>query len=175
MRRSPDPHADGNGHRDRGPDRHADGDGHRDRGPDRHGHRYRRGDVGPNPLPSPLDREPGTARLLAVLAAFATLPPTTKRVRGKLTVRFKKPPAGYAVKSVTVKVNAKKVATLKGTKLNRPFYLRRLSEAELHGRGVRRAHQRQGPDGAAPVRPRVSSCATLHRARRRRWARFDFR
>ena len=81
----------------------------------------------PNPLPLPAPTaSPAPPASSPALAAFATLPPTTKCVRGKLTVRFKKPPAGYAVKSVTVKVNAKKVATLKGTKLNRPFYLRKL-------------------------------------------------
>jgi hypothetical protein len=44
----------------------------------------------------------------------------------KLTVRFKKPPKGYVVKAVTVKVNAKKVATIKGAKLKKPLYLRKL-------------------------------------------------
>ena len=50
-----------------------------------------------------------------------------KCVKGrKLTLRFKRPPKGYTVKTVTVKVNTKKLATLKGAKLKRPYYLRKL-------------------------------------------------
>ena len=133
MRRSSDPHADGNGHRDRGPDRH--GHGHPPPPPPP-GHRHTAtatatatltANSEPNPLPLPAPTaSPAPPASSPAPAAFTTLPPTTKCVRSKLTVRFKKPPAGYAVKSVTVKVNAKKVATLKGTKLNRPFYLRKL-------------------------------------------------
>ena len=43
-----------------------------------------------------------------------------------LTVRFNHPPPGYAARSVTVKVNAKRVATLKGKALQQPLYLRKL-------------------------------------------------
>jgi hypothetical protein len=39
---------------------------------------------------------------------------------------MKKPPKGYTVKSVTVKVNAKRVATLKANALKKPLYLRKL-------------------------------------------------
>jgi hypothetical protein len=44
----------------------------------------------------------------------------------KLTVRLKRPPKGYTVKAVTVKVNAKRVATLKAKALKKPLYLRKL-------------------------------------------------
>ena len=54
-------------------------------------------------------------------------PAATKCVKGrKLTLRFKRPPKGYTVKTVTVKVNKKKLATLKGAKLRKPYYLRKL-------------------------------------------------
>ena len=56
-----------------------------------------------------------------------SLPAASKCVRGrKLTVRFKKPPKGYSVKTITVRVNSKKVATIKGAKLKKPLYLRKL-------------------------------------------------
>ena len=44
----------------------------------------------------------------------------------KLTVRMKRPPKGYTVKTVTVKVNNKRVATLKAKALKKPLYLRKL-------------------------------------------------
>ena len=44
----------------------------------------------------------------------------------KLTVRLKRPPKGYTVKTATVKVNGKRVATMSGKRLKRPLYLRKL-------------------------------------------------
>jgi hypothetical protein len=55
------------------------------------------------------------------------MPAASKCVRNrKLTVRFKKPPKGYSVKTITVRVNNRKVATIKGAKLKKPLYLRKL-------------------------------------------------
>jgi len=63
----------------------------------------------------------------SAIADFTSLPAASKCVRGrKLTVRFKKPPKGYSVKTITVRVNNKKVATIKGAKLKKPLYLRKL-------------------------------------------------
>ena len=124
--------------------RGADADAHRDPHSDSHGHRDRDPHLSPSatptvtPAPHPprsvpvalaRPRPPRTrpARPPPAIADFTTLPAATKCVRGrKLTVRFKNPPKGYTVKTVTVKVNAKKVATLKGAKLKQPLYLRKL-------------------------------------------------
>ena len=63
-------------------------------------------------------RDAGAAartRAPSAIADFTTLPAASQCVRNrKLTVRMKRPPKGYTVKTVTVKVNAKRVATLKG-------------------------------------------------------------
>ena len=83
----------------------------------------------PSPTPS---ADAGPARVAAGerRARSPTSPPCPRRTKcvsgRKLTLRFKRPPKGYTVKTVTVKVNAKKVATLKGAKLKRPYYLRKL-------------------------------------------------
>ncbi|HEY6887878.1 MAG TPA: hypothetical protein VI300_08865, partial [Solirubrobacter sp.] len=75
----------------------------------------------PTAQPSPPPAAP------SAIADFTTLPATSICIRGrKLTVKLKKPPKGYVVKTVTVKVNAKKVATLKGKQLKKPLYLRKL-------------------------------------------------
>ena len=122
-------HADRDG--DPTPTRHPDAD--RDR--HRDGHRDRDRDAPPaarlpapptptrtRPIPRPATRPRPTA-----IADFTTLPAASKCVRDrKLTVRFKRPPKGYTVKTVTVKVNAKRVATLKGKQLKKPLYLRKL-------------------------------------------------
>jgi hypothetical protein len=82
----------------------------------------------PLPLPpaTPTATPPPIARPRAI-ADFTTLPAASRCVRGrKLTLRFKRPPKGYAVKAVKVRVNARKVATLKGSRLKRPYYLRKL-------------------------------------------------
>jgi hypothetical protein len=80
----------------------------------------------PTPTPSPQPQSPPPAAPSAI-ADFTTLPAASKCVRGrKLTVKFRKPPKGYTVKAITVKVNAKKVATVKGKRLKKPLYLRRL-------------------------------------------------
>jgi hypothetical protein len=77
----------------------------------------------PVPTPNPTPAPPGPS----AIADFTTLPATSRCVRGrKLTVRFRKPPKGYVVKSVTVKVNRKRVAKVKGAKLKKPLYLRKL-------------------------------------------------
>jgi hypothetical protein len=81
----------------------------------------------PSPTPSPQPQPPAGPSEPSAIADFTTLPAASKCVRGrKLTVRLKKPPKGYVVKAVTVKVNAKKVATLKGKQLKKPLYLRKL-------------------------------------------------
>ncbi len=86
----------------------------------------------PLPVPVPLATAsptptPAAPAPVSAIADFTTLPAASTCVRGrKLTLRFKKPPKGYVVKTVTVKVNTKKVATLKGAKLKKPFYLRKL-------------------------------------------------
>ncbi|WP_211233020.1 hypothetical protein [Solirubrobacter soli] len=73
------------------------------------------------PTPTPTQAPP------SAIADFTTLPAASKCIRGrKLTIKFKKPPKGYTVKTVTVKVNAKKVATVKGKQLKKPLYLRKL-------------------------------------------------
>jgi hypothetical protein len=77
----------------------------------------------PPPAPQPTPKPAGPS----AIADFTTLPKASTCIRGrKLTVRFKTPPKGYTVKAVTVKVNAKKVATVEGAKLKRPLYLRKL-------------------------------------------------
>jgi hypothetical protein len=77
----------------------------------------------PAPTPGPLAPAP----TLSAIADFTTLPAASQCVRNhKLTLRMKRPPKGYTVKTVTVKVNAKRVATLKAKALKKPFYLRRL-------------------------------------------------
>ena len=73
--------------------------------------------------PRPTRRRRGPS----AIADFTTLPAASTCVKArKLTIRFKKPPKGYTVKTVTVKVNAKKVATVKGKQLKKPLYLRKL-------------------------------------------------
>ena len=116
-------------------------------------------DPAPNPLPVPRRRRRPTPAPPAVppptpsaIADFTTLPAASKCVRGrKLTLRFKRPPKGYTVKTVTVKVNAKKVATLKGAKLKRPFYLRKLPPRDVHRHGLDHAEEGQGTDRAAAL------------------------
>jgi hypothetical protein len=77
----------------------------------------------PTPAPGPLAPAP----MPRAIADFTTLPPASQCVRNrKLTVRLKRPPKGYTVKTVTVKLNTKRVATLKGKKLKKPLYLRKL-------------------------------------------------
>ncbi|HEX6021615.1 MAG TPA: hypothetical protein VFZ00_06430 [Solirubrobacter sp.] len=79
------------------------------------------GDTQPSPLPQQTTVTPSAIR------DFTTLPAASRCVRNrKLTVRFKKPPKGYAVKTITVRVNGRKVATVKGAKLKKPLYLRKL-------------------------------------------------
>ena len=81
----------------------------------------------PAPTATPAPSPPAAPAPPSAIADFTTLPAASKCVRGrKLTVKFKKPPKGYVVKTVTVKVNAKKVATVKGKKLKQPLYLRKL-------------------------------------------------
>ena len=82
----------------------------------------------PSATPTATPAPPVTQEAPAPKAAdFTTLPAATKCVKGrKLTLRFKRPPKGYTVKTVTVKVNKKKLATLKGAKLRKPYYLRKL-------------------------------------------------
>ena len=95
--------------------------------------------VTPDPLPAPppprLRRRrrrpargrPAPAPAPRAIADFTTLPAASQCVRNrKLTLRMKRPPKGYTVKTVTVKVNAKRVATLKTKALKKPFYLRKL-------------------------------------------------
>jgi hypothetical protein len=87
------------------------------------------GDPSPQPNPLPLQT---TATGPSAIADFTSLPAASKCVRNrKLTVRFKKPPKGYAVKSITVRVNKKKVATIKGAKLKKPLYLRKLPKGSF--------------------------------------------
>ena len=63
----------------------------------------------------------------SAIADFTTLPAASKCVRNrKLTVRMKRPPKGYTVKTITVRVNGKRVATIKGRQLKKPLYLRKL-------------------------------------------------
>jgi hypothetical protein len=79
------------------------------------------GDPAPDPQPQQTSVSP------SAITDFTTLPAASKCVRNrKLTVRFKKPPKGYSVKTITVRVNGTKVATIKGAKLKKPLYLRRL-------------------------------------------------
>lgn len=84
----------------------------------------------PQPVPSPTatpTAAPAPADGPDAIRDFTTLPAASKCVRGrKLTLRLKRPPKGYTVKTVTVKVNAKKVATLEGKRLKKPLYLRKL-------------------------------------------------
>ena len=80
---------------------------------DRLGHRGPDGLTRSDPttrLPRPDHPTPGPS----AINDFTTLPAASKCVRNrKLTVRMKRPPKGYTVKTVTVKVNNKRVATLK--------------------------------------------------------------
>ena len=122
--------ADADAHRDA---RARDGDGVSDRHPDPVRDRDARAGPAPAPAGDP-DRHPDAAQPSPptpagppAIADFTTLPAASSCVRGrKLTIKFKKPPKGYVVKTVTVKVNAKKVATLKGKQLKKPLYLRKL-------------------------------------------------
>jgi hypothetical protein len=80
----------------------------------------------PLPAPTPAPK-PNAKAAPRAIADFTTLPAASKCVRGrKLTLRLKRPPKGYVVKRVTVKVNKKTVATLTGKRLKRPLHLRRL-------------------------------------------------
>jgi len=95
-------------------------------------------DPSPQPLPAPPaptatpDPAVQSNASPSAIADFTSLPAASKCVRGrKLTVRFKKPPKGYAVKTITVRVNSKKVATIKGAKLKKPLYLRKLPKGSF--------------------------------------------
>ena len=131
-RRAQPPDPDAHPDRDRHAHRVSDPDCHTHADP--HGHSDRHPVPGPAPAtpPRPRPRPPAPIPLPArrapsAIADFTTLPAASTCVRNrKLTVRFKKPPKGYVVKTVTVKVNAKQVATLKGAKLKQPLYLRKL-------------------------------------------------
>ena len=81
----------------------------------------------PAPTATPAPSPPAAPAPPSAIADFTTLPAASKCVRGrKLTVRFKSRRRATSVKTVTVKVNAKKVATVKGKKLKQPLYLRKL-------------------------------------------------
>jgi hypothetical protein len=82
----------------------------------------------PLPLPAPSPTAVPATVPAPAATAFVALPSASKCVRrgGKLTVRFPKPPAGQEVQAVTVKLNAKRLATLKGKTLQKPFYVRKL-------------------------------------------------
>lgn len=94
-------------------------------------------DPDPNPLPvsatpaatptPQLQPQPQPPAAPRAIADFTTLPAASACVRGhKLTLTFKRPPAGYTVKAVSVKVNGKRVARLSGARLKKPYYLRKL-------------------------------------------------
>jgi hypothetical protein len=79
------------------------------------------------PTPTATPTPPAPSPPPTAIADFTTLPAASQCVRNrKLTVRLKRPPKGYTVKLVTVKVNAKRVATLKAKALTKPLYLRKL-------------------------------------------------
>jgi hypothetical protein len=94
----------------------------------------------PSPQPLPPQPTPSATPDPAIqsnaspsaIADFTSLPAASRCVRNrKLTVRFKKPPKGYSVKTMTVRVNGKKVATIKGAKLKKPLYLRKLPKGSF--------------------------------------------
>ena len=139
-------------------DRDADTDGRppRRRRPRRHGDRD--ADPSPQPLPAPptpptpdpaaaVQRDPGPS----AIADFTTLPAASKCVRGrKLTVRFKKPPKGYVVKAVTVKVNARRSRRSRA-QAQEAALPAQAAERDVHRHRLDHADQGQGPDGATTV------------------------
>ncbi len=107
--------------------------------------------VSPTPTPDPLPLQNQVAPPSAI-ADFTTLPAASKCVRGrKLTVRLKRPPKGYTVKTATVKVNGKRVATMSGKRLKRPLYLRKLPKGTFTVTGDDQAHEGQGADREAAL------------------------
>jgi hypothetical protein len=81
----------------------------------------------PTPTPTAIPTPPPSPAPPSAISDFTTLPAASQCVKNrKLTLRMKRPPKGYMVKTVTVKVNAKRVATLKSKALKKPLYLRKL-------------------------------------------------
>ncbi len=88
----------------------------------------------------------------SAIADFTTLPAASQCVRNrKLTVRMKKPPKGYTVKTVTVKVNAKRVATLKAQGAQEAAVPAQAAARDVHRDGLDQADEGQGPDRATPL------------------------
>ena len=124
-------------------------DGHGDRRPV-----TRRPDPNPLPVsatpaatPTPqLQPQPQPPAAPRAIADFTTLPAASACVRGrKLTLTFKRPPTGYTVKTVSVKVNGKRVATLSGARLKKPLLPAQAAARRLHGHGHDHPDQGQGP------------------------------
>ena len=84
------------------------------------------GNAPPNPQPQQTTVTP------SAIADFTTLPAASKCVRSrKLTVRFKKPPKGYSVKTVTVNVNAQEGRDDQGRQAQEAAYLRKLPKGSF--------------------------------------------
>ena len=97
----------------------------------------------PNPTPTPAP---------SAINDFTTLPAASKCVRNrKLTVRMKRPPKGYTVKTVTVKVNNKRVATLKAQGAQEAAVPAQAAQGDVHRHDHDHPDQGQGPDRAAAL------------------------
>jgi hypothetical protein len=89
----------------------------------------------PSPAPAVTEAPPASPQPPApplAIADFTTLPAASKCVPNrKLRLQLKRPPAGYVVKAAKIKVNGKPVVALKGKRLKRPFYLRKIPKGKF--------------------------------------------